>query len=66
MKKITLTAPDISCEHCAMRIKKALANLASNVLVDVPTKQITFEYSSEQELEQAKQVLSEIGYPVNG
>lgn len=64
MPSITLTAPDIGCEHCAHTIKKALAAVAvSNVQVDVPTKKVTFDYPNEQVLAQAKTAMSEAGYP---
>ena len=67
MPSITLTAPDIGCDHCAHKIKKALASVAvSNVQVDVPTKKVTFDYLTEQVLAQAKAAMDKIGYPVQG
>lgn len=65
MPRITLTAPDIGCEHCAMTIKKALSTLpVNNVQVDVPTKQVSFDYTDEKALQEAKAELERIGYPV--
>jgi len=65
MPKITLQAPDIGCEHCAMKIKKALSTLAvSNVQVDIPAKKVTFDYPDDTVLEEAKAALERIGYPV--
>ncbi|MHB9032266.1 MAG: heavy-metal-associated domain-containing protein [Anaerolineae bacterium] len=65
MAHITLTTPDMGCEHCVAKIKKALAGLAvTNVQVDLPTKQVTFDYPNDQVLAQVKEVLADIGYPV--
>lgn len=58
-------AEDISCNHCAMTIKRELGKLHGlTVQVDVPTKTITIDYQDEATLAKAKQVLDEIGYPV--
>lgn len=63
---ITLRAYDISCEHCAMTIKRELAQLEGiRVLgVDVPGKAVRLEYADDAALERAKALLDEIGYPV--
>lgn len=62
---VKLRAADISCNHCAMTIKKELGALEGvRVLdVDVPGKSITLEYTDERALERAKALLAEIGYP---
>jgi len=60
-----LHAPDISCQHCAMAIKRELAAVAglSDVQVDVPSKTVTLEYDNEDTLKRALALLNEIGYP---
>jgi len=65
---ITLYADDISCNHCAMTIKRELAGVTgiSNVEVDVAAKAIRLEYSDQDALARAKATLDEIGYPVRG
>ena len=65
-QQITLYADDISCQHCAMTIKRELGAVAgvSNIQVDVPAKAVTFEYSDDEALARAKALLDEIGYPV--
>ena len=65
---ITLYADDISCNHCAMTIKRELAGVTgiSNVEVDVAAKAIRLEYSDQDALARAKAALDEIGYPVRG
>jgi len=67
-KKIVLRAPDISCNHCAMTIKRELGGVQgiSSVQVDVANKTVELEYANDQVLEQAKVVLADIGYPVAG
>jgi len=65
---IRLYADDISCQHCAMTIKRELAAVAgiTNVQVDVATKAIDLEYTDDEALARAKATLNEIGYPVRG
>lgn len=63
MTKITLVVPDISCNHCAMRIQKALSPLVRDVHVDVASKKVTFEYQADEDLTTARKTLEEIGYP---
>jgi copper chaperone len=65
-KKIVLRAPGISCNHCAMTIKRELAGVqgVSAVQVDVAGKTVELEYADDQVLEQVKALLADIGYPV--
>ena len=60
-----LRAPDISCQHCAMTIKRELASVSglTSVSVDVPSKTVTLEYDDEPTLQRAVALLEEIGYP---
>lgn len=63
--KTRLHAPDISCNHCAMTIKRELAALEGlgAVNVDVPSKTIDLQYKDAAVLEKAMAVLENIGYP---
>lgn len=65
MKTIKLVADSISCPHCAMAIKRELADAEGVRVIDVEvaTKVVTLEYSDEAALERAMAALSEIGYP---
>lgn len=65
MKTIKLIADNISCPHCAMAIKRELANKEGVRVVDVEvaTKVVTLEYDDDAALERAMAALSEIGYP---
>ncbi len=63
---VVLKAPDISCPHCAMAIKRELTPTVGvqAVSVDVPTKQVTLTVADEAALARAKAALAAIGYPV--
>lgn len=65
MKTIKLIADSISCPHCAMAIKRELANTEGVRVVDVevPTKVVTLEVSDDAAVDRAMAALSEIGYP---
>lgn len=65
--EITLSAPDISCEHCAKTINGALGEVAgvSDVNVSIPAKTVSLSYDPSQvTLEHIEQVLDEEGYTV--
>jgi len=67
MEKVTLTAPDISCQHCVMAIKKAVSKLegVSSVEGDPATKQVTIAYNPSQvSLGRIEETMAEEGYPV--
>ncbi|MCL4534540.1 MAG: heavy-metal-associated domain-containing protein [Bacteroidetes bacterium] len=66
MEKVIVVAPDISCEHCAMTIKRALNRVRGvhAVNVDVPTKKVTVDYDSAVVDSTAiEAALAEEGYP---
>ncbi len=65
-KRAILHAPDISCNHCAITIKRELAGVQgiSGVQVDVANKTVEFEYDDDQVLDQVRAILADIGYPV--
>ncbi len=68
METKTLHAPDISCMHCVMTIKKAVNKLdgVSGVEANVATKdvQVTFD-STKVDLARIKQVMADEGYPAS-
>lgn len=67
MSKAILYAPNISCGHCVMAIKRAVSRLegVSSVEGDPQAKQITVEYDpSRVSLEQIESTMAEEGYPV--
>jgi len=64
---MTVTAPDISCEHCQRAIEGALGALpgVDDVHVEIPTKAVRVSYDparvSRQQIEAA---MDDEGYPV--
>lgn len=67
MDTVTLTAPDISCEHCQRAIEQAVGALpgVSSVAVQIEPKQVTVVYDPRAvTLERIKEVMEEEGYPV--
>ena len=64
-KQVSLNAPDISCNHCDMTIKRELAPAegVESVEVDVDAKRVDLTVSDDAALERAKALLDEIGYP---
>lgn len=67
MVKVTLSVPDISCEHCERTITEALTPLEGvrDVKVDIPAKQVSVDYDeSTVDVNKFKAVLQEEEYPV--
>ena len=67
MEKMTLVAPDISCEHCQRAIEEALGELAgvNAVKVDIPTKSVQIDYDPQKvTLPKIEEVLVDTGYNV--
>lgn len=67
MNEITLTAPDISCEHCITAIRKAVTELPQVEFVsgNPETKQVVIRYNPETTpLTKIAAVMEEEGYPV--
>lgn len=67
MEEVTLTAPDISCDHCVATIRKALSKLAGVQFLggNPQTKQVTIRYDpSVLELTAIEKAMEEEGYPL--
>lgn len=67
METMTLTAPDISCEHCRTAIEREVGALSGvgSCSVDVPTRQVTVTYDPVKvSRSQIVETLDEEGYPV--
>jgi copper chaperone len=67
MTQVTLTVPDISCEHCEHTITQALVPVdgVRRVKVDIPTKQVLVDYDENRvDVDHMKHVLEEEDYPV--
>jgi copper chaperone len=67
VEEITLTAPDISCDHCIAAIRKAVSKLVGVQFVggNPQTKQVTIRYDpSVLELTAIEKAMEEEGYPL--
>jgi len=67
MTKVTLTVPDIDCEHCEHAITQALAPQAGvkSVAVDIPGKKVFLEFDEAQiNLVKVGELLDEEGYAI--
>ncbi len=64
---VTMTAPDISCEHCQRAIEGAVGALAGvrDVHVEIPARTVQVSYDPAQvSRRQIEATLDEEGYPV--
>jgi len=67
MEQTILHAPNISCGHCIMAIKRAVGQLqgVAGVEGDPSTKNVQVIYDPQKvDLARIKQVMAEEGYPV--
>ncbi len=68
MEATTLNIQNLKCHGCANTIVTQVSKLngISDVTVDNETDAVSFNYSSDVELELAIKKLSDLGYPVAG
>lgn len=68
MAHITLTAPDISCDHCKQTIESGMRSQPGvrDVAVEVDTRHVGIDYDEEQTDEEAlRHEMAELGYPAD-
>lgn len=68
IEHITLTAPDISCDHCVATVNNALTSQegVANVSVNATNKLVQIEFDPRKiSVDQISKVLDEAGYPVS-
>jgi len=66
-QRITLSVPDVSCQHCVKTVNGALDQQPSvqDVDVDLDHKTVTFAFDPQQvSLDTLEAVLDDAGYPV--
>lgn len=65
METITLSIPNISCNHCVMTVKResGFVDGAEFVSGDVEGKTATFKVATDGALAALKSTLAEAGYP---
>ena len=54
-----LTVPDMSCGHCKASVEKALAGLATDVQVDLGSRQVTAKGDDDTMIA----ALAKVGFP---
>jgi copper chaperone len=67
VQDITLSIPDVSCEHCVKTVNGALGELpgVESVSTDIPTKSVHLRYDvSQLSMEKIEEVLDDAGYTV--
>lgn len=67
VQDITLSVPDVSCEHCVRAIDGALSPLSGveAVSTDIPTKTVHVRYDPNKlSMEQIEVALDDVGYTV--
>ena len=67
LQDITLSVPDVSCEHCVKAINGAVGKLAGVEKVDtnIPAKSVHIRYDGSQlSREQIEETLDDVGYTV--
>ncbi len=68
LQEITLSVPDVSCEHCVKTINTALGELSGveAVQTDIPTKSVHFRYDPKQvSMQKIEDTLDDAGYTVS-
>ncbi len=65
MSQVTLSIPNINCNHCVMTVQResGFVDGAEYVSGDVEAKVATFEVASDKALAALKATLAEAGYP---
>ena len=66
-REITLSVPDVSCEHCVKTVSGALGALPGidTVTVDLTSKTVSLRYEPAQvTLERIEETLDDAGYTV--
>ena len=61
METITLSIPNISCQHCIMTVKRESGFVSG----DIEGKTATFQIKDDAALASLKTTLAEAGYPVD-
>ncbi|HVF21271.1 MAG TPA: heavy-metal-associated domain-containing protein [Mycobacteriales bacterium] len=68
MPSVTLSAPEIHCDHCKRSIEEAVAPLdgVARVMVDVPARTVAVEYAEPANVALVSAAITEAGYDVAG
>lgn len=67
VQEVTLSVPDVSCQHCVKTINGALGSLpgVETVATDILTKRVQLRYNPDQlSMEKIEETLDDAGYTV--
>lgn len=67
VQELTLSVPDVSCEHCVRTINSSLGALTGieKVDTDIPTKTVHLRYHPDQvSMQQIETTLDDAGYTI--
>jgi len=67
-RHVVLNVPDVACAHCKAAIEGAVAALdgVERCEVEIATKSVALDLSSDGDLEAVKAAIEDEGYPVAG
>ena len=68
MASVTLSAPEIHCDHCKRSIEQAVQPLdgVSGVAVDIPGRTVTVDYADPANVAIVSAAIAEAGFDVAG
>ena len=68
MATVTLSAPEIHCDHCKSSIEGAVRPLAgvSDATVDVPARTVTVTFAEPANIAVISAAITEVGFDVAG
>ena len=68
MSTVTLSAPEIHCDHCQRSIEEAVSPIdgVSSVHVDVPARTVTVDYAEPANVAVVSAAIAEAGFDVAG
>ena len=67
IQEVTLSVPDVSCQHCVQTINSTLGVIdgIKRVNTDIPTKSVTLSYDPQKiDLKQIEEALDDAGYTI--
>lgn len=66
--KATVEIQNLKCGGCETTVRNKLTKLKniSNVIVDVTTTSISFNYKEKEDINTIKKTLNKLGYPIAG
>ena len=66
--KTKVVIQNLKCDGCKNSISKRMLNIEgiSNVVINVDTSEVSFDYTTHNVLEGLREQLADLGYPITG